>query len=437
MSLKRISLQCLSVIFLFIILVAYFKRTVEAGCVYGASDFFKFYESALFYFSGQDIYSSDIIELRAVGATTSTWVTANGNLNPPFFTLLLLPLHFFNYAKAYQIWNMISTALFLVGAYLALRPFPQWHKNTLPVIALFALYLPNSATLAYGQITSTLLVVLILAWLLARKNKEIPAGIFIGLACAIKLFCGLFLIYFLCLKRFRLIFSALLTIVLTGLIGVYVFGLQSYLSYHTVLSTVNWYAASWNVSFYGFFTRIFSPIENNIPLVIAPHLVTIFTVLSCAPLVIYLISAWRKWGAQKFDLGFSLVLVSMLLLSPLGWTYYFPILIIPYLVLIAEGDWKIHLGCCFLLFISTLTGNLLRTPMIKTKLQVLLLGGAGFYVLLGLLGLLILVGAGRCRAKVQQAGISESLWTLIYFIIFIPSLISLGAIFRDLYILCH
>ena len=437
MSLKRISLLCISALLLFIILVAYFKRTVVAGCVYGASDFFKFYESALFYFSGQDIYSSDIIELRGVGSATSTWVTANGNLNPPFFTLLLLPLHFFNYAKAYQVWNMVSTGLFLVGAYLALRPFPQWHKNTLPIIALFALYLPNSATLAYGQITSVLLVVLVLAWLLARKNKDISAGVFIGLACAIKLFCGLFLIYFLCLKRFRVIVSALLTILATLLIGIYVFGLQSYLSYHTVLSTVNWYAASWNVSFYGFFTRIFSNIEHNIPLVIAPSLVNIFTILCSFPLIVYLVWGWKKWGNQQFDIGFSLVLVSMLLLSPLGWTYYFPVLIIAYLVLIAEGDWKIHLGCCFLLFISTLTGNLQRTPMIKTKLQVLLLGGAGFYALLGLLGLLILVGAGRCRAKIQEVGISESLWELIYFIIFIPSLISLGAIFRDLYILCH
>jgi hypothetical protein len=127
----------------------------------------------------------------------------------------------------------------------------------------------------------------------------------------------------------------------------------------------------------------------------------------------------------------------MLLLSPLGWTYYFPLLIIPYLVLVRDGNWGVHLGCCFLLFISTLTGNLLRTPMVKTKMQVLLLGGTGFYALLGLLLLLSLVGYGVGKSRSQEnqeSGISESLWIVIYSIIFIPSLISLGAIFRDLYL---
>jgi alpha-1,2-mannosyltransferase len=432
------SLLVVSGILLFIILVAYFKRTIVAGGVYGASDFFKFYESALFYFSGQNIYSNDIIELRSTtAAVSSTWVTANGNLNPPFFTLLLLPLHFFNYARAYQVWNMFTTAFFLLGPYLALRPFPQWHKYTLPIITLFALYLPNSANLAYGQITSILLVILTAAWLLSRKNKDISAGVCIGLACAIKLFCGLFLIYFLCLKRFRLISSSLITIFMTSVVALWVFGFQAYVAYHTMLNTINWYAASWNVSFFGFFTRLFSNVEHNVPLVIAPHLVNIFTVLCSIPLVIYLAWIWKKWGAQKFDIGFSLVLVSMLLLSPLGWTYYFPLLIIPYLVLVRDGNWGVHLGCCFLLFISTLTGNLLRTPMVKTKMQVLLLGGTGFYALLGLLLLLSLVGYGVGKSRSQEnqeSGISESLWIVIYSIIFIPSLISLGAIFRDLYL---
>ena len=58
-SSKHMSLLVVSAILLFIILVAYFKRTIVAGGVYGASDFFKFYESALFYFSGQNIYSND------------------------------------------------------------------------------------------------------------------------------------------------------------------------------------------------------------------------------------------------------------------------------------------------------------------------------------------------------------------------------------------
>jgi len=432
MSLKRIFLLSTSILILFVCTVGYFKRTIFAGGFYGASDFFKFYESTVFYFSGQDIYSNDIVQMKMHDITT--WVTSDGNLNPPFFTLLLLPLHVFNYAKAYQVWNIFSAICLVGGVHVVLRRFPQWHKNTLIILALFLLYLPTSAVFAYGQVTGLLLLLLGSAWILSREHRDISAGMCIGLACAIKLFCGLFLIYFLCLKRWRIFFSALSIFFLAFLLGFMVFGLKAYLTYHTMLSSVGWYAASWNASFFGFFIRIFSGIEKNIPLISAPHALKISTILCTVLLVAYLIRTWRKWGEQQFDLGYSLVIVSMLLLSPLGWIYYFPLLLIPYLVLVEDSNELVHLGLCVLLFLSTLTGRLLRTPQIKTHIQIFVFGGMGFYVLLSVLALISIVGYGCWDSRVKKNAISENLWVLIYIIIFIPSVISLGAIFRDVYL---
>ncbi|MDX2163908.1 MAG: glycosyltransferase family 87 protein [Gammaproteobacteria bacterium] len=363
----------------------------------------------------------------------TTWVTSDGNLNPPFFTLLLLPLHVFNYAKAYQVWNIVSAICLVSGVHVVLRRFPQWHKNTLIILALFMLYLPTSAVFAYGQVTGLLLLLLGSAWILSREQRDISAGVCIGLACAIKLFCGLFLIYFLCLNRWRLFFSALVVFFLAFLSGLMVFGLKAYLTYHTMLSSVRWYAASWNASFFGFFIRVFSGVEKNIPFVSAPYVTKISTLLCTILLVAYLIRTWRKWGEQKFDLSYSLVIVSMLLLSPLGWVYYFPLLLIPYLVLVEEGNELVHLGLCVLLFLSTLTGRLLRTTQIKTHVQIFVFGGMGFYVLLSVLALLSIVGYGVWHSRVKNNAISENLWMVIYTIIFIPSVISLGAIFRDVY----
>lgn len=430
MSLKRFLLWIAALIILLVCLVGYFKRTIFSGGFYGSSDFFKFYESALFYFSGQNIYSNDIVEMKSHLITS--WVTSDGNLNPPFFTLLLLPLHVFNYAKAYQYWNIFSAACFVLGVHVALRPFPQWHKNSLVILALFLLYLPTSAVFAYGQVTGLLLLFLASAWVLARSQHDVSAGVFIGLACAVKLFCGLFLIYFLCLKRYRVVVVALVIITGTVLAGLMVFGWPAYMAYHSTLDSIGWYAASWNISFRGFFTRLFSGAEKNIPIVSAPFLVNGLTGICTLALMGYLIYTWRKWGEARFDLGYALVMVAMLLLSPLGWVYYFPLLLIPYFVMISEGNGLVHLGLCVLLFCSTLTGRLLRTPQIKTPVQVWVFGGMGFYVLLGVLLLVSVVGYRRWHACDKRHTIPDALWYVIYPIIFIPSLISLGAIFRDL-----
>ncbi|HEV2613973.1 MAG TPA: glycosyltransferase family 87 protein [Gammaproteobacteria bacterium] len=416
MSLKRISLLSISGLVLCVMMVAYFKLAVLSGYYYGVSDFFKMYQSTLFYYSGQNIYSAD------------------NNLNTPFLLLFLLPFHVFNYAQASQVWNVILILSVLLGAYFALRPFPQWHKNTLPLMALFSIYLPNSSTLACGQITPILLVFLVFAWLLARKGNDYSAGVLIGFLCALKLFFGLFLIYFLCLKRVRLVLTALATMIMAFLISVYVFGLQSFVSYHTVLHHITWYASSWNASFYGFFTRLFSNAEGNVPVVVAPYFTTIFTVLCSVVLMVCLIGLWIKWGRQKFDNGFSLVIVSMLLLSPLGWVYYFPLLLIPYVVLVEEGNTWTHLAACFLLLMSTQTSGILVPNQINTMKQIFMWGGLGFYVLLGLLGLLCLVSYGVRRS--EKYAISENLWCVIYIVIFVPSLISLGAIFRGI-MACH
>ncbi|HEV2613976.1 MAG TPA: glycosyltransferase family 87 protein [Gammaproteobacteria bacterium] len=433
MSLKRISLFLLCFILLFVTLVVYFKRAITSGAYYGATDFYKFYESTLLYFSGQNLYSNLIIELK--GPLYSEWVSANGNLNPPFFTLLLLPLHVFNYGDAYKIWSEISIACIFIGGYLALRPFPQWHKNTFPILTLFAMYVPNSVNLAYGQISTMLLVIVVLAWLSARENKDISAGLLIGFACAIKLFCGLFLIYFLCLKRYRLVAVSILVILMAALLGLLVFGIQPYFAYHGTLSQIGWYAVSANDSLYGFFYKLFSNAEKNQPFIVAPYLVNIFTVGCSVLLMGYLIRHWIKWGNQKFDIGFSLVIVSMLLLSPLGWVYYFPLLLIPYLVIVREGNTWTHLAACFVCFASMQTGDFLRPMQMKTMAQLFVLAGMGFYVLLAVLALLIIVYAGV--KKSEKYTLSENHWLLIYAVVFIPAVLSLGGLIRGLYRLCH
>ncbi len=92
-----------------------------------------------------------------------------------------------------------------------------------------------------------------------------------------------------------------------------------------------------------------------------------------------------------------------------------------------------HLMACFILFVSMQTGDLIRPPEMQTLSQILILSGLGFYVLLGMLLLLFYVSRQNNDSKGPV--ISESLWMLIYAVVFIPSFISLGCIVKGLYIL--
>ncbi len=432
MKIKNTLIVILSLCIIFFTLLVYLLRTKISGFHYGDSDFYKFYQSVRFYFSGQNLYSMTIAEYKT--ETTLKWVTSNGNLNPPFLTIFLLPLYYLNYANALILWTIGSLILMFSSVWLVLRPFPQWHKYTLPIMAAFTLYMPNSANIAYGQISNYLFILVAGAWIAGRQKRDILAGILIGIACAIKIFCGLFLIYFFCIKRFKLLTSALITGASAFLASLLLFGLDSYLRYRSVLKEIKWYSASWNVSFFGFFTRLFSDSEKNKPLIYIPHLTEILTILCSIALFVYLIYSWRKLGSLHFDIGFSLTLIAMLLLSPLGWIYYFGLLLIPYFVLIEQSnETRYHnivpIILCIILFFSSLSGNFISTSGIKTTEEVLVNGGTGFYTLIALFILSIVLikeklSLSPITTLPQKHIILEPQWYIFYAVAFAPSFIS-------------
>ena len=437
----RLTLNILALITIVSLIIVQIKRAALSGHCYGGTDFFKFYQSVIFYFSGQSIYSTSIVKINtefiSQGVTTiiHPWIASNGNLNPPFFTLILMPFHYLNYASSLVIWNSITIIMIIISAYVLFKEY----NYTVLIITGFLLYIPNAQNLACGQLSGFLLLPLIGVWLYAREHKAIPAGILLGFLCSIKLFFGLFLIYFMIIKYYRLCFSAVISMLVCFLITGLVLGFQSYLDYYHTLHTVAWYAGSWNMSLYGFWFRLFSGAERNIPLFNQPILAQGLIMVSNLGLGGYLIWIWRKLGNHCLDIGFSLTLISMLLLSPLGWVYYFPLLIIAYKVLLLEShDFYygvlLHVLGCMALCLSMLSGDYLIAPLIQTPQQVLVHSSLGFYGLILLLGLFSYIAIQKTKPNVniiKSEVIAENLWLLIYGLIFLPAiycLIKIGSL---------
>jgi hypothetical protein len=328
-------------------------------------DFLKFYMSAKYSLEGKDIYTSIpmttlknpmakmIPKMKEKKGKTSepTRTTVHPNLNPPFETLLLAPVGLISYEKAYLIFSILSLALGLIAAIVISNEVINTRHDLsalLTIMIVILLYFPTWINIVYGQFSLILLFLITLAWIAAKKGGDCLCGLSLGLAMSLKLFVGLFFLFFLVRRRWRLLLWFFATFVLLSLLPLLVYGIGTYKNYLKILSEITWYAASWNASFLGFFTRIFGGSEN-VPLVNYPTVARVLTSLCSLIFVLWL--TWLAWPqAQEsrsdyFDLSFSLCIVGMLLISPLGWMYYFPILIIPASVvwrLARESDHRIR-----------------------------------------------------------------------------------------------
>ncbi len=419
-----------------------------------STDFYKFYQSALFYFEGQNIYDKIIRPLTPaeVAFMHGTILVLSSDLNPPFFILLLLPTAWLSYTQSSLIWSALSLIATIAGILLALKPFPAlWNSINLRLWALagFLLYFPTYANLRFGQVTSFLLLITAGAWIACHKRKDGAAGVLLGLALSIKAFYGLFFIYFLIRRQWRLLIYMCSTYIVCALGALWVFGAATYKSYYLTLTKILWYSASWNASLLGFLTRMFGgDNEGNRPIFNIPHLTPLLFLILFGALTIYLI--WTSWPRKNlmnklseqtkidlFDWGFSLTIVLMILLAPLGWVYYFPLLIIPYITILRISNnlssFNLNLTILSLiLLLSSMPGNYQRPESVIQTPMILTWASYYFYALILLFTLLVMLRNQLLNKKYtanaysMQHKFSPGVQLLLFLLAAIPSLITFG-----------
>ncbi|MEH0845532.1 glycosyltransferase 87 family protein [Micromonospora sp. CPCC 205711] len=127
---------------------------------------------------------------------------------PPFSALLLRPFAALPLGLTIAIFTALTgigvvvTTRWLVAPLIARHGLPRLFTLTVAVLLVFAVE-STRETITFGQI-NMLLVVLILADLLFAVPRARPwAGVGVGLATALKLFPGIFLLYLLISRRWR------------------------------------------------------------------------------------------------------------------------------------------------------------------------------------------------------------------------------------------
>lgn len=252
------------------------------------------------------------------------------NLNPPVVLWAFTPLTHLGYDHALLLWCVTSFILGLIGANLVFKyAFNQvlLKKNKLLFYLLYCSLFSTIMNTTIAQFGTVIFFLIMYGYHLYLKKHDYFAGLCWGIIISFKFFPALLFFYVLLQKRYKIFWLMLSATILLSLVPWLTFGSKIYFEYINMMPRVLWYGDSWNASLYGFIFRLLVSSHYHITHLLWVQLA--YIVIFCVALIAYLIYMKKIEKRQVPHSSFCLTLVVMLLLSPLGWLYYFEILLLP------------------------------------------------------------------------------------------------------------
>ena len=228
------------------------------------------------------------------------------NPHPPITVLLSLPLSYLPFPLVSVLWLVVNVALMIrIGTWLGLS---RWMSLALLI------WPPIHWVVDVGQFELLLLAMTMLAWKAAERGKDREAGIWLGVAAAIKLYPAFFVLPYLARRRFKIVGMSAVVFALGQLVNLAVVGPAGLWDYYTrILPTVSAiYQRSWiSSSPLATLSRLFGWSPDSAPVLEAPEIVLPLTLLFAA---IGLVAA--------LTLSPKVAPLAMLVAIPNGWGYY-------------------------------------------------------------------------------------------------------------------
>lgn len=259
---------------------------------------------------------------------------------PPIAAVLMAPLAI----GPYLMWQLVWTAALVWAQQSVLRRcgVPRGWKLGLVGVAVVLAVEPIRTTLGYGQV-NTLLMAFVVADLLPDvegQRRRLPQGVLTGLATAIKLTPGLFIVFFFLIDRKRAALTAVISFAAFTAIGA-IFLFSETLRFWTGLSGGDTRTASplyaGNQSLLGVFYRLGDSSRTTTVLGLAiGGIVALLGALVAAQ--------WWREGEKVFAV--ALVGLCTNLASPLSWTHHY-VWILPMAVAVLSAGvprWARYLG---------------------------------------------------------------------------------------------
>jgi len=299
-------------------------------------DFSQDYYAAWMLRTERSIYTKvSQADLAATGSTVDATLLVS-NYHPPFDAVMFIPLTFLSYKMATTLWSMLSLGLYLLIGVVLVRECNLKLTDPWRIVLLGSAlcWPPFQGHIAVGQLSLLLTAMIVVGWMLLRHQYNVLAGVCFGIASLIKLFPGLLLLYLLLARRWHSLGAMIVTIGLGTVFTLAFVGLPDmlhYINYVAPHDVLLFGPYPTNVSINGTFGRLLINGGWVTPIVTAPQLASILTLISNAALLLLLMQMlWvRKPSQPKMDTAFAFTCVAMLLISPISWEHAFPLLALP------------------------------------------------------------------------------------------------------------
>lgn len=285
-----------------------------------------YFRAVNFWLSGENIY--DYQQLDAINGTL-------GYTYPPLAAVLMSPMGLFSFAtvKVITLVSIVLVAIWCVWLCLRERmtiPRERWLLIVGLVTAGVFFLDPLRATLSFGQVNIYLMALVLLdALVLARRGSR-WTGVGVGLAMAIKLTPGIFLLYFLLSRQLRAALVAVATAIVATLLAAIVTPTETWQFYtRMIFSGATGHAGgASNQSIKGLLARLATPFEPSSVLWLVLALVV--TALAC----------WRiRQAADAGDVLAGLTITGFLgfVVSPVSWSHHLVWVIPATIILVARA----------------------------------------------------------------------------------------------------
>ncbi len=243
------------------------------------------------------------------------------NLNPPTWLPVVWAISFMPVRTAFWVWTAIGAASIVASVRLIVR------ARAVPVARLYwvagalVLCMPFTQVWVLGQVTWLLLYPMTRAWL-ESESAPVRAGLWLAVVVLLKPPFAL--------AAALLPFPIALTTALTGLLGTLVgiawFGWAPWAAWLDQAHVVTWLTYPLNASLWGWTSRVLLGVHSSAGLASLPIAAVVAIVLVGLGLAIVVLRERRppeRW---------ILAILWSLLMSPLGWIYYLPLALGPFLV---------------------------------------------------------------------------------------------------------
>jgi hypothetical protein len=283
-------------------------------------DFGRFYFAARHSVSGGSLYDPSPATWLQYSATDGLELW---NLNPPWSIVPFLALAELPILWAFVLWSVLTVTCLVVSTQLVINEtrIPLSRQSTGVVFAFVMVATPTLAAVHTGQITGPLLLLMIWIWRSWRHDRWAPAAIGIGILVALKIvFLPLF-VYLLFRRRYRALLVGILTVLGIATISVSVWGVHEHQRWlHSLEDSSRWLWISANTSLAAPVARTMFVADGNLANSESMQRAWYIALIVVIPVgSVGLVAATRT---EHRDRALALYILTILLISPLGWVYY-------------------------------------------------------------------------------------------------------------------